>query len=417
MTEDGGLKDSIDITITNQVEIPVGLIAHWAMDEGSGTVVADQILGADGTLVGLDPATSWLTGPEGGIQFNGIDSNHIQIPHSPVYDFADEDFTISMLVKYDSLWTNTDRWIMKGTTGGPGSGSRYELYTTDEGHLRFAIDNGPINKKSQLDVPGDLCACGKWVHILATRDTTANILSLYADNVLLGTQEDQSGDISNGEPLRIGESTDESGTAMDGAISDVRIYNVLLNETERTDLFNSYGLTPCAAAKSNDATLSDLQVDGTTVAGFAAATLSYDVELAAGTTTVPTVTATASHDSATVAVTDAASLPGSTTVLVTAEDGTAQTYTINFTVAASPVGINNVTLNNTLVYPNPASDFITLNNTQQASITIHNIVGEIVLDKIVEPGEEINIYELAEGIYIVNVVAGEHVSTLRFVKE
>ena len=87
-----------------------------------------------------------------------------------------------------------------------------------------------------------------------------------------------------------------------------------------------------------DATLSNLQVDGTTIAGFSASTLSYSVELPEGTTAVPDVSATATNSGATVSITDAASLPGTTSVVVTAEDGVTQsTYSINFTVASSEV--------------------------------------------------------------------------------
>ncbi len=86
--------------------------------------------------------------------------------------------------------------------------------------------------------------------------------------------------------------------------------------------------------KSSDATLSDLTVDGTTIESFAAETLTYNVELAAGTTEVPTIIATATDDRANAVVTPAESLSGATTILVTAEDGTTtKTYTIKFTVA------------------------------------------------------------------------------------
>lgn len=83
-------------------------------------------------------------------------------------------------------------------------------------------------------------------------------------------------------------------------------------------------------------TLSDLQVNGTTVSGFGAGTTSYTVELPEGTTAVPAVTATATDAGATVTVTDATALPGSTTVVVT-NGGQQNTYTVNFTVAAGPV--------------------------------------------------------------------------------
>lgn len=101
-----------------------------------------------------------------------------------------------------------------------------------------------------------------------------------------------------------------------------------------TYLFDDIELVTATA--SDDATLSDLQVDGTTVSGFDPATLDYTVELPYGTTSVPAVTATPADGNAAVVVTPAASLPGTTSVVVTAEDGTtSSTYTVEFTLAAN----------------------------------------------------------------------------------
>ena len=62
----------------------------------------------------------------------------------------------------------------------------------------------------------------------------------------------------------------------------------------------------------DDARLSDLQVDATTISGFSPAVTSYDYEAIAG-STVPTVTATASNANATVTIQPATSIPGNTT--------------------------------------------------------------------------------------------------------
>jgi hypothetical protein len=101
-----------------------------------------------------------------------------------------------------------------------------------------------------------------------------------------------------------------------------------------TYLFDDLELVTVAA--SDNATLSDLMVDGTTVAGFDAATLNYMVELPYGTTNVPAVNATTADTNASAVVTPAASLPGTTSIVVTAEDGTTtSTYTVEFTLAAN----------------------------------------------------------------------------------
>ena len=89
-----------------------------------------------------------------------------------------------------------------------------------------------------------------------------------------------------------------------------------------------------APAVSTDATLSSLKYGSTSVPNFSANTLTYNIELTAGTKTPPTISATANESHATVNITQAASVPGVGKVEVTAEDGeTKLTYTINYTVA------------------------------------------------------------------------------------
>ena len=88
---------------------------------------------------------------------------------------------------------------------------------------------------------------------------------------------------------------------------------------------------------STDATLSDLTIEGGTVADFSPDVYHYDVYLPQGTTDVPVVDAVLNDTSATVDITQATDLNGdesarTATVLVTAEDGTTtQSYTITFT--------------------------------------------------------------------------------------
>ena len=89
--------------------------------------------------------------------------------------------------------------------------------------------------------------------------------------------------------------------------------------------------------QSSDATLSALSVAGYTLApAFSSSTLTYSVELAAGTTSVPAITATPNDAKAKAYVdTENCHPAGQAIIDVEAEDGTSSKYYINFTVASA----------------------------------------------------------------------------------
>ncbi|WP_339753140.1 T9SS type A sorting domain-containing protein [uncultured Winogradskyella sp.] len=88
---------------------------------------------------------------------------------------------------------------------------------------------------------------------------------------------------------------------------------------------------------NTDATLSDLQVDGATISGFASGATTYTYELVVGTTTPLDITSTTTTEAgANAVITQATTVPGDATVVVTASNGTdMQTYTVSF-VATLP---------------------------------------------------------------------------------
>ncbi|MBR1631483.1 MAG: hypothetical protein IJ680_06460 [Paludibacteraceae bacterium] len=134
-----------------------------------------------------------------------------------------------------------------------------------------------------------------------------------------------------------------------------------LKGTEQTYTVN---FTVAEPAKSDDATLSDLQVNGQTVTGFSASLTTYNVTLAAGTTTA-TVTATTNDSKATVDINQAAALPGTATVTVTAENGTTQAYTVKIAVA-EPAKSDDATLSDLQVNGQTVTGF-------SAALTTYNV--------------------------------------------
>ena len=93
------------------------------------------------------------------------------------------------------------------------------------------------------------------------------------------------------------------------------------------------------SASDTDTSLSALTLDGSSIADFGQTKTSYSVELPAGTTVVPTVSATTTDSDANLVITAATSIPGTTTIAVTAQDGsTTSTISIAFTLKPANSG-------------------------------------------------------------------------------
>ena len=83
--------------------------------------------------------------------------------------------------------------------------------------------------------------------------------------------------------------------------------------------------------KNNDSSLKALEYNAIPVPGFRNDKLNYEVILPAGSTYLPTISATANDPNATITITQVLELPGTAFVTVTAEDGvTTSTYSIHF---------------------------------------------------------------------------------------
>lgn len=136
------------------------------------------------------------------------------------------------------------------------------------------------------------------------------------------------------------------------------------------------------SAPGKDATLSALRVDGTSVASFTPNTVSYVMPLVGGTTIVPQITlATTTDASATAVITQAASIPGEASVLVTSKDGTTtKTYKVSFYIGApnvnAPTPITRETSNVISIFSDTYNNIIGANynpDWQQTGLSTANI--------------------------------------------
>jgi hypothetical protein len=97
---------------------------------------------------------------------------------------------------------------------------------------------------------------------------------------------------------------------------------------------NTYSISYVVALAPSLATLSDLTIDGTTVAGFSAEVLDYLVQVKDA-NTLPTIAAVATNDYAYIDIVEASTLSDTTFITVTSEDSsTTQAYTVRYKLSS-----------------------------------------------------------------------------------
>ncbi|NQX58652.1 heparin/heparin-sulfate lyase HepB [Paenibacillus qinlingensis] len=162
---------------------------------------------------------------------------------------------------------------------------------------------------------------------------------------------------------------------------------------------------------SHDATLSGLKINNQDLAGFASHTNAYT--FTQGNTTPPVLSATTTHNLATTVITQATSVPGTATVVVTAEDGhTQETYSVSISklmgtaATLSDMKINNVTVagfnKDTLSYsvtlPSKAIPTLTVTKTDinaNAVVTLPTVLpGTATVDVTSEDGLQTKSYSI-----------------------
>jgi hypothetical protein len=90
------------------------------------------------------------------------------------------------------------------------------------------------------------------------------------------------------------------------------------------------------------------------------------------------------------------------------------------TIKPVPMGIEQLTINDEqiAVYPNPATDKLTIDALQKSIIEILNIQGQAIIRQTVQQGEtDIDISGLAKGVYILRLNSNDKTVVTKIVKE
>ncbi len=171
---------------------------------------------------------------------------------------------------------------------------------------------------------------------------------------------------------------------------------------------------------NNDATLKDIQVNQITIAGFSPDKTLYYLYLPQGTSDFPQITATPNDTNAHVEIINATTIPGLTSVLVTATDGeTKKIYAVNL---AFIQGIEDFEKDNLIsIFPNPATDLLTIqldNQTQSYSLEIQNTIGQMVYSKkLINPIEQVDLSAQPAGVYFLKLQSADNTIVKKIMKQ
>jgi hypothetical protein len=165
---------------------------------------------------------------------------------------------------------------------------------------------------------------------------------------------------------------------------------------------------------NDDASLFMILVDDISLPGFDSEIFEYDV-IRPDITPIPEVSAICNDPAAQAEITQTDAVPGTATILVTAEDGiTQQTYLINF---SSDIAVNNINPDIN-VYPIPSNDQVYIDTKNQIErIEIYNHFGQRVKMQNSQT-KTINLENLNSGQYIIKIISTNGITiTKKIIKQ
>jgi len=87
------------------------------------------------------------------------------------------------------------------------------------------------------------------------------------------------------------------------------------------------------------------------------------------------------------------------------------------TISMGTVGVEESTLDNVSVYPNPVSSMLTISGEAEYTYTMYNGMGQVVANGTANGVEQINVESMAKGIYFLHIATGTQVRVEKVVVE
>lgn len=228
-------------------------IGHWKLDECQGNVAYDTSANANHGTINIgttlpqtslgscsvtDTATSWYNGRECAmgscINLDGADDT-VSIPNSTKYQFATNDFSISLWMKASEEINSYDVVFSKSS-----SLNHYEYVNalfSAYGELRWYLsDHNETLWNHYVAFGANAIFTNQWHHILLVRENTT--IKAFLNGVLIDESTLPANyNLSSTSAITLGKGG-SIGTYFPGSVDEVRIYNYALTPDQIKLLFN-----------------------------------------------------------------------------------------------------------------------------------------------------------------------------------
>ena len=199
-------------------------IAHWKLDENTGTSTFD-VSGNGNNSTTWTGTNTWYTGKYGSaLNFNNNDGVVRFAETSTTTDLGNADsYTVSVWLKTTDTSASTDSLVAKHGSNTGASPFRIYLGATTRTAGMTVRD-----ASTGIDVTGTVSLNNNaWHHITGVRNVSTDSVQLYVDGVLVDSDTDPTtGSIANDDDISIGNARGSYLTDdFNGQIDDVRIYN------------------------------------------------------------------------------------------------------------------------------------------------------------------------------------------------
>jgi chitodextrinase len=236
---------------TKSTQVPSGLVAAYAFNEGAGANVGDSSgLGNNGTVTN----TTWAAGGKfgGALSFNGTNAL-VTIPNSTSLQLTTA-MTLEAWVNPSAVTSDWRDVIYKGDDNYYLEGTSFNASRPDAG--------GTFSGANANAYGSDALAANTWSHLALTYDGTT--LRLFVNGTQTGSQTRTGSIATSSNPLQIGGDS-LWGQYFKGLIDEVRVYNTALTtaqlQADMTTAIGSGGTIPTAPANLTTAVVSSTEVD------------------------------------------------------------------------------------------------------------------------------------------------------------